>query len=284
MCRFIAYLGVPIAIDKILVKTPYSLMMQSQHARESEYIVNGDGFGLGWYPELEGHKAPALFASISPAWNDQNLLNLARSTATSCFFAHIRAATAGGVSQQNCHPFVYDDLMFMHNGNIGGFEKIKRYLRRTLSDEVYDWIKGQTDSEHLCAALVEALKTEQAPYSPEVIAKAFKTVIDKIETLKDEHSEHSPTEINAVITCGKIMVAVRYSSTKEKSAPSLYVAKGQVTQEQDVYHISPGGPVESVVIASEKFDSSSPWEPISEDSWVLVDESLDVAIKPFSAF
>jgi predicted glutamine amidotransferase len=36
---------------------------------------------------------------------------------------------------------------FMHNGNIEAFSKIKRRLQQQLSDEIFNVVKGNTDSE-----------------------------------------------------------------------------------------------------------------------------------------
>ena len=49
MCRFIAYLGKPITADELLLKPVNSLVHQSYSAGEMSEILNGDGFGLGWY-------------------------------------------------------------------------------------------------------------------------------------------------------------------------------------------------------------------------------------------
>ena len=49
MCRFIAYLGKPIMADELLLKPANSLVHQSYSAGEMPEILNGDGFGVGWY-------------------------------------------------------------------------------------------------------------------------------------------------------------------------------------------------------------------------------------------
>jgi len=36
----------------------------------------------------------------------------------------------------------------MHNGGIPGFKWIKRKLLSLLSDDLFLWIQGQTDTEH----------------------------------------------------------------------------------------------------------------------------------------
>src|SRR5438876_12361096 len=105
MCRLVAYLGKEVLLEDVLVKPVNSIVMQSLHARESTIPTNGDGFGVGWYASHISPE-PALFTSVFPAWNDRNLLNLTAKIKSSCFFAHVRAAGAGGVTNYNCHPFV----------------------------------------------------------------------------------------------------------------------------------------------------------------------------------
>jgi predicted glutamine amidotransferase len=61
-----------------------------------------------------------VFRSIEPAWNDQNLRELAGHIRSHLFFAHIRAAIGSAVQQANCHPFRHGRWLFMHNGFIDG--------------------------------------------------------------------------------------------------------------------------------------------------------------------
>ena len=50
MCRFVGYKGAPIQIADLLIKSDNSLIVQYINAKESVKPVNGDGFGVGWYP------------------------------------------------------------------------------------------------------------------------------------------------------------------------------------------------------------------------------------------
>jgi len=52
----------------------HSLVEQSLHSRLGAETTNGDGFGLGGYG---APATPGFFRSIEPAWNDQNLRELA---------------------------------------------------------------------------------------------------------------------------------------------------------------------------------------------------------------
>ena len=121
MCRWLAYSGPPLRLDAILFKPENSLIQQSLRAQRSRSVTNGDGFGVGWYSDEPG---PGVFRDIHPAWNYENLRNLAEQIRARLFFAHVRASTGTTTSRSNCHPFRHGDWLFMHNGQIGSFEKV----------------------------------------------------------------------------------------------------------------------------------------------------------------
>ena len=92
MCRWNAYFGHPVLIDELLFRTEHGLIDQSLHSRMGVETTNGDGFGLGWY--TAGNKTgPGRYRSVTPAWNDANLRDLAGHIESPLFIAHIRATT-----------------------------------------------------------------------------------------------------------------------------------------------------------------------------------------------
>jgi ergothioneine biosynthesis protein EgtC len=283
MCRFIAYLGHAIILDDILFKPRNSLIQQSIHAREmTEEPLNGDGFGIGWYaPEIDN--IPALFKSIQPAWNDLNLQNLAPKIRSNCFFAHVRAASTGGVNYYNTHPFAYKDTLFMHNGDIGGFEKIKRHLRHSLSDEIYNWIKGQTDSEHFFALFLETgHKNELYSSADRAAANLIKTIA-KLKALCAKHNINETSYINATISNGKWLIAVRYISQPQEKAPTLYFSTGSKYEYHNgICHMSPpdGNLNQAVLVASEKLTShKAEWQEIPVNHILIVYSNLNTEIR-----
>ena len=102
--------------------------------------------GLGWY---EHRSEPALFRSISPAWGDENLLELATEIRTRLFLAHVRAGTGTPVQQTNCHPFRYRNWLFVHNGYVAGYQRLRRDLLLAVHPDLFGNIAGSTDSELL---------------------------------------------------------------------------------------------------------------------------------------
>ena len=144
MCRWLTYCGDPIYLDKVLFEPRNSLISQSLRARHSHVTTNGDGFGIGWYGE---RPTPGVYRDILPAWNDQNLKSLAHQIRSGLFLAHVRASTGTATSRANCHPFAHGKWLFMHNGQIGGYERVRRRLEGMIHDDYYCHRVGTTDSE-----------------------------------------------------------------------------------------------------------------------------------------
>src|SRR5918998_1559766 len=144
MCRWMAWLGQPVQIDELLFKTQHGIVDQSLHARMGAEPTNGDGFGLGWYGTGEG---PARYHSVSPAWADANLRELAAHVESPLFLAHVRAAIGSPVQQTNCHPFRHGRWLFVHNGFVNELKTLRRDLALLVDPALF----GVTDGTCLWA-------------------------------------------------------------------------------------------------------------------------------------
>ena len=144
MCRWMAWLGQPVLMEELLFKTQHGIVDQSLHARMGAEPTNGDGFGMGWYGSRTG---PALYRSVSPAWSDANLRELAANIESPLFFAHVRAAIGSPVQQTNCHPFRRGQWLFVHNGYIADFHLLRRDLMLAVDPGQFADIQGSTDTE-----------------------------------------------------------------------------------------------------------------------------------------
>ena len=141
-------LGDPILADDLLFRPEHSIIDQSLHARLGGVTTNGDGFGIGWYRDGDG-TAPAVFKGTHPAWNDRNLREVATQIHTPLLFAHVRASSGTPVQRSNCHPFRHGRWLWMHNGSLAGFDKVKRDLLMAVDQSLYPEIEGSTDTETL---------------------------------------------------------------------------------------------------------------------------------------
>lgn len=278
MCRLVAYMGKPTLLENVLVTPKNSIVMQSLHARETNLRTNGDGFGVGWYaPEISS--APAIFTSISPAWNDRNLLHLTAKIQSPCFFAHVRSASAGGVTTYNCHPFIYGDWMFMHNGEINDFIAVKRHLRHLLDDDIYNWIKGDTDSEHFFALFLQLAKGKDLS-NIFIVADLLQETILKTQELIKEFGKSGPSYYNICLTDGRRMIATRYCSNPKRKTLTLHYLVEHMISTQGLWEKEEDKP-SYVVVSSEKLnDIAVGWEEVPAQTLVIIDENKTIHLRP----
>src|SRR6266702_6768299 len=212
MCRFLCYKGPAILLADLLYRPTNSLILQSFHAKERTEPLNGDGFGVGWYaPHISS--TPCVFASLTPAWSNQNLRQISEHVKSGCFFAHVRAASPGmRVSEANCHPFQYERFLWMHNGGIRDFWRIKRRLRASLPDQLYNMIGGTTDSEHAFAVFLHLLGDPGRVCSANEMGQALVETIAQLERWTAETGFSGPSYYNFAVTDGCSIAAVRYVS------------------------------------------------------------------------
>lgn len=278
MCRLVAYLGQDILLADVLVKPEDSIIKQSLAARESLIPTNGDGFGIGWYIH-EISPYPAIFLSIMPAWNDENLLHLTTKIKSPLFFGHVRAASTGGVNNYNCHPFIHKQWMFMHNGQIHDFLAIKRELRNILDDDIYHWLKGATDSEHFFALFLQLAKGKNLE-SLSSVADVLRATFIKIEQLLQKAKKTGDSFYNICITDGKRMVATRYCTNNEKEPESLHYLTAGFRLYEDDYFAKKTKSHKCVLIASEKLTHFiSDWHMLPAHHLLLVENDQTIKIE-----
>lgn len=284
MCRLMAYMGSPIIIDKLLYQPKNSLVNQSINAKEIEEPLNGDGFGIGWYVR-DLNFEPVTFVSVHPAWSNRNLRNLAPKIQTDCFIAHVRAASVGEVSESNCHPFQYKNLLMMHNGGVEQFSNIKRKIREPLTDELYNWIKGQTDSEHIFACLLNELLKIQKAISAEAVVQAFENTFGAIKKMMAENGIKEPAYLNMVVTNGLFIVGTRYVTDPKEEPLTLYHSEGSrfVVEDGVTHMMAPEDDDQAVLVVSEKLSDDKDWTLIPPNHFVIVENSLNVKIRPIKA-
>ena len=237
-------------MQDLLLDSSYSLVRQSRHARMRFEPVNGDGFGVGWYPE-HGDPVPGTFVSIEPAWSNRNLRQLAAKILTRHFFAHVRDATPGmPVSQANCHPFQHGEWLWMHNGFLGQFDKCRRGFLAALSDETFGLVRGNTDTEHTFALFLDEIGRAEngAPVRGDTahMLTALNNTIRRITEIRQAAGCDNEAHMNFAVTNGRTALYTRYSSHADRPPPTLF-------------HHCEGN---TCIVASEPLSESAKWTAV----------------------
>ncbi|AFY56337.1 TIGR03442 family protein [Rivularia sp. PCC 7116] len=260
MCRLLAYLGSSISLENLLYNHEHSLIVQSYQPQEMmSGTVNADGFGVGWYHALKDTE-PYTYKSSLPIWNDTNLPGLSRYIESDCVVSYVRSATLGqALDLSNCQPFKKEGLLFIHNGKIDTFrQSLYRPIRKQLSNEIYQWVNGTTDSEHIFALLLNELQNNPG----KSLEQALHLTLLKLKELTETYNTY--TLANVVISDGNRLVASRFSV--EAQSPSLYWLENDSTFSN------------SVIIASEPLFKGN-WNSFPENSILSVGKDCDIRIE-----
>ena len=283
MCRFICYRGPEILLSDLLYKPTNSLIRQSLKAKERTEPLNGDGFGVGWYtPQITS--TPCVFASVTPAWSNQNLRQLSEHVKSGCFFAHVRAASPGmRVSEANCHPFRSGRFLWMHNGIIRDFWRIKRRLRGSLPDRLYHMIEGTTDSEHAFALFLNLLGDSDRISSAHEMGQALSATIEQLEKWTAEAGIADVSYYNFAVTDGECVAAVRYVSDPNIEPQSLYYSTGgsyQCSRDGVCSFCKCGEAERTIIIASERLtENREDWFRVAPNHVLTIESDLTARVE-----
>jgi predicted glutamine amidotransferase len=238
MCRWIAYRGETISLSHYVTEPAHSLVSQSIQALESTAGTNGDGFGLGWY---DHQPEPGLYRELRPAWSDENLRYLCRHLQSHLFFAHVRAATGTAVTRHNCHPYSCGGWLFMHNGFVGGWSRLRRRIEALIPDELFPARVGTTDSEALFLAILGAGMKDPVAATERTLAQ--------VAAMLDETKQ--PLRFTAALSNGRDLYAFRYSVND--AANTLYYR--EMAQE--------------ILIVSEPIDRDHRWISVPDNTALI---------------
>ena len=265
------YLGPETRLSSLIIEPTHSLIRQSTHSREREEPLNGDGFGIGWYA-TDHTTEPAVFRSITPAWNNRNLQNLARVVASDCVLAHVRAATqSSGVNEANCHPFRWRQYLAMHNGDVGDFRLVRRKLLASVCDEAFGNVYGSTDSEHFFALFIDSL-LESVEIDPAVrMARALARAISRTLELVHEAGGTSASYLNVAITDGDCAVVSRFTDEPDGAPESLYYFTGELYPVVASKRRTDGKRgTHPVIVSSERLTTEAGWTEVPSGQIIIL--------------
>jgi len=150
---------------------------------------NPDGWGLAWYDQAtRSWQVEKDTVALHKSARGASLLSHPPGPA-SVYLAHVRQATSGSVTQENCHPFLHPfrgrSVVLAHNGTLKNLPPSRRDRQ------------GSTDSEHLLCLLLDRLEDEGVAFEDEVGMKRI---------LRDL-TQYGP--LNTIFTDGTTLYAYR---------------------------------------------------------------------------
>jgi predicted glutamine amidotransferase len=179
------------------------------------------------------------------------------------------------VQQTNCHPFRHGRWLWMHNGFLDGFDKVKRDLTIAVDPELYPEIEGTTDTE-LMFHLALTFGLEDDP--PSAVAR----MIGLVETIGREHGVEFPFQGTIATTDGERLWAFRYSS--EGKSRSLFFST-DVRALRELYpdneELRNFGDECRLVVSEPLGDLPGVWNEVPESSYGVIQPGQD-ELHPFT--
>jgi glutamine amidotransferase len=272
MCRWMAWFGQPILVEEMLFNTQHGIVDQSLHARMGAEPTNGDGFGLGWYGDGEG---PAIYRSVTPAWADANLRELAAHIESPLFLAHVRAAIGSPVQQSNCHPFRRGNWLFVHNGYLGGFHAVRRELMLAIDPERFPDVEGSTDTE-VVFHLALTFGLEDDPVG------ALERTVGLIEAVARPHGISDAVQATFGVSDGTTLWAVRYATD---GRPRSLFASADVETIRSLHggneRVARLEPDDRVIVSEPFSDLPGIWQEIPPSTAAIVRRGGVLEERPF---
>jgi glutamine amidotransferase len=180
---------------------------------------------------------------------------LCRHLRSHLFFAHVRAATGTAVTRQNCHPFACGRWLFMHNGFVGSWNRLRRKVEVLIPDPLYPSRLGTTDSEAVFLAMVGA-GLEQDPLA------ATRNVLRALGRLVNENGLRERLRFTSALSNGHDLFAFRFA--ENDSANSLYFREDG----------------EQVIVVSEPFDKEPDWTEVPPNHVLVARAAKRATIVP----
>lgn len=280
MCRIFGFRSViQSQVHRSLVSADNALMLQSER--------HPDGWGVAYF----NAGAPHVIKSIDSAQADHLFKRVSGIVASETVLAHLRKATQGALTIINTHPFQYGPWVFVHNGNIAGFEELRKPLLHRVPPVLRRYILGDTDSEVLFYLLLGHMarrcELHRHGYALEHLIEAARDTVDEVVELagdicREDAGPPTATYLTFAITNGTVMFAHQggktlYFSTHKRRCPDRdqCASFGPACEAP-----APDGFVKHFIVSSEPLHGDNVWSELEPFEGVGVDWRMKVTRAP----
>jgi glutamine amidotransferase len=149
--------------------------------------------------------------------------------------------------------------MFMHNGFIGSWNRLRRQVERMIPDQLYPSRVGTTDSEAVFLAML-GNDLDRDPVN------ATRQVLRKLCQFLNEDGHRERMRFTAALANGHDLFAFRFAAND--SANTLYFRESG----------------ERLIVVSEPFDKEQDWTEVPINHVLIARESKPIEIVPFLPF
>jgi predicted glutamine amidotransferase len=179
------------------------------------------------------------------------------------------------VQETNCHPFRHGPWLFMHNGFIGDFQKVKRDLVLAVDPSLYPSIEGSSDTEvFFYLALTFGLEDDPPA--------AVESAVGLIEQVGAQHGVAEPIQMTVATANGTNVWAFRYSSVHESRSLFFSTNVPSLREMHPELEVLETLSDESRLIVSEPIrDLPGVWNEVPESSYGIVQPGQD-ELRPFT--
>jgi predicted glutamine amidotransferase len=175
--------------------------------------------------------------------------------------------------------------MWMHNGAVANFERIKRRLRESLKDEFYNMVMGTTDSEHAFALFLNSLRVPFGEARGEDLRAALVETIALLDEWTRAAGILEPSYYNFAVTDGHSIVISRYCSAEGLAGNSLHISRGQRFECLpgglcDMHTVRAQEQAAAVIVSSERLtDDRDDWLDVPDNHTVTITPDLNVRVE-----
>jgi predicted glutamine amidotransferase len=229
--------------DHSLKKSEIKRILNQREEKKSKYCISKKD----WGPRLDGMGLAYRFQNqwsvrtcpTDPKICEQILVDIPKHTKSksSPIIIHLRKrcvlenclASTGPIRSENTHPFLYDDFIFAHNGELSNFdfERNSDKLLPFIDSSLRKNIIGKTDSEQMFYLLLTCYnkyileKSEKKEIEEKYREIHEKVLVPFFEILSKNFPEYLA---NIIFSCSEFSVITRYihSSNPLEKPLSLY--------------------------------------------------------------
>lgn len=235
-----------------------------------------DGWGMGFYQGGEVlHKKRPQLSGEQVDWE-----SIAGDVRSNCVVAHLRQATVGDFRAENTHPFRMRQWLFAHNGTIERFGALRERLLETMPDFVRRNVRGDTDSEHVFAAILSFLHDEGQIDNPDVddkpVIHAIRSAVSLLDRLTGE-VDAKPAGLNFVLTNGRKMFALRRGSPMAfVERQGLHDPENERTSNVSLRETAEAAALRYVLVVSDGPTQPAGYSSMEDSSLLIIDRDLRV--------